>query len=375
MTQSPRCTRGVSPPTRSPLPRSFGDSACWTHPAARRPSSPCKPTRRRSRAPAGTRAIVKEHALLRRLIGVAHEIAEIGYELPVDVAGALDQAESMVFDVAQRRSSDSVRSLKDLLTESLERLEDLYDRGETITGVPTGYGELDHLLAGLQPSNLVVVGARPSMGKTAFALGLATHAASNHGVPVLFFSLEMSHLEIAQRVLSAEARLDVTKLRNGRLLDSDWPKISSAIGRIDTAPLFIDDNPNVTVMDIRAKARRMKVVRRHRPRRHRLSPAHDGPVVGGEPPGRDLRDLPRSQDPGARAAAAGRGAQPAVARSGGTGRQAPDARGSPRVPVRRDVDRSSRYEHPHDDRQARRARTSATSPSGRSARTGSSCRQ
>ena len=202
--------------------------------------------------------IVQEHALLRRLIGVAHEIAEIGYELPVDVAGALDQAEAMVFDVAQRRSSDSVRSLKDLLTESLERLDHLYDRGETITGVPTGYGELDHLLSGLQPSNLVVVGARPSMGKTAFALGLATHAASNHGVPVLFFSLEMSHLEIAQRVLAAEARLDVSKLRNGRLLDSDWPKISSAIGRIDTAPLFIDDNPNVTIMDIRAKARRMR---------------------------------------------------------------------------------------------------------------------
>ncbi len=151
-----------------------------------------------------------------------------------------------------------MRSLKDLLTESLERLDHLYDRGETITGVPTGYGELDYLLSGLQPSNLIVVGARPSMGKTAFALGLATHAASNHGVPVLFFSLEMSHLEIAQRVLAAEARLDVTKLRNGRLLDSDWPRISSAIGRIDTAPLFIDDNPNVTIMDIRAKARRMR---------------------------------------------------------------------------------------------------------------------
>jgi len=202
--------------------------------------------------------IVQEHALLRRLIGVAYEIAEMGYEVPTDVAGALDQAEALVFDVTQRRSSDTVRALKDLLTESLERLDHLYGKGETITGVPTGYGELDNLLAGLQPSNLIVVGARPSMGKTAFALGMAAHAAANHGVPVLFFSLEMSHLEIAQRVLAAEARLDITKLRNGRLLDSDWPRISSAIGRIDTAPLFIDDNPNVTVMDIRAKARRMR---------------------------------------------------------------------------------------------------------------------
>jgi len=107
--------------------------------------------------------IVQEHALLRRLIGVAHEIAEIGYEVPTDIAGALDQAEALVFDVAQRRTSDTVRSLKDLLTESLERLDHLYDRGETITGVPTGYGELDYLLSGLQPSNLIVVGARPSM--------------------------------------------------------------------------------------------------------------------------------------------------------------------------------------------------------------------
>ena len=241
--------------------------------------------------------IVQEHALLRRLIGVAHEIAEIGYEVPVDIAGALDQAEALVFDVAQRRTSDTVRSLKDLLTESLERLDHLYDRGETITGVPTGYGELDYLLSGLQPSNLIVVGARPSMGKTAFALGLAAHAASNHGVPVLFFSLEMSHLEIAQRVLAAEARLDVTKLRNGRLLDSDWPRISSAIGRIDTAPLFIDDNPNVTIMDIRAKARRMRssdgiglVVIDY-------LQLMTGRTLGREPPGRDLRDLPRAQDP------------------------------------------------------------------------------
>ena len=202
--------------------------------------------------------IVQEHSLLRRLIGVAHEIAELGYDLPTDVSGALDQAEALVFDVAKRRSSDTVRSLKDLLTESLERLDHLFGRGESITGVATGYSDLDQRLSGLQPSNLVVVGARPSMGKTAFALGIAAHAAATGGVPVLFFSLEMSHLEIAQRVLASEARLDVSKLRNGRLHDSDWTRISSAIGRIDTAPLYIDDNPSITIMDIRAKARRMR---------------------------------------------------------------------------------------------------------------------
>ena len=202
--------------------------------------------------------IVQEHAMLRRLIGVAYEIADLGYELPGDVTAALDQAEAMVFEVAQRRSSDSVRALKDLLTESLDQIEFLFERGETITGVPSGYSDLDGHLYGLQPSNLIVVGARPSMGKTAFGLGIAAHAAARANVPVLFFSLEMSHVELAQRVLCAEARVDAGRVRNGKLVDSDWSKISSAIGRIGTAPLYIDDNPNLTVMDIRAKARRMK---------------------------------------------------------------------------------------------------------------------
>jgi replicative DNA helicase len=201
--------------------------------------------------------IVSEHAVLRRLIGVAYEIAEIGYEVPPDVGAALDHAESMVFDVAQRRASDTTRSLKDLLTESLDHLEYLVGRGEEITGVPTGYTDLDSHLYGLQASNLIVVGARPSMGKTAFALGLAANAAKA-GVPVLFFSLEMSHLELAQRVLCAESRVDAGRLRNGRVFDSDWAKIAGAIGRIGEAPLYIDDNPSVTVMDVRSKARRMK---------------------------------------------------------------------------------------------------------------------
>ncbi|MGH9170612.1 MAG: replicative DNA helicase [Acidimicrobiales bacterium] len=201
--------------------------------------------------------IVQEHAVLRRLIGVAYEIAELGYELPSDVGAALDRAESMVFDVAQRRTNDSTRSLKDLLTESLDHLEYLVNRGEEITGVPTGFTDLDTHLYGLQPSNLVVVGARPSMGKTAFALGLAANAA-RVGIPVLFFSLEMSHLELAQRVLCAESRVDAGRIRNGKVFENDWSKIANAIGRIGEAPLFIDDNPSVTVMDIRSKARRMK---------------------------------------------------------------------------------------------------------------------
>ena len=140
--------------------------------------------------------IVEEHSLLRRLIGVAGEIAEIGYDVPEDVEAAVDRAETMVFEVAQRRVTDSTKQLRDLLEEQLDRLETLFERGESITGVPTGYPDLDEQLAGLQPSNLVVVGARPSVGKTAFALGIVAHAAMQAHVPVLLFSLEMSHLEI-----------------------------------------------------------------------------------------------------------------------------------------------------------------------------------
>jgi replicative DNA helicase len=202
--------------------------------------------------------IVEEHALLRRLIGVAGEIAEMGYGVPEDVAEAVDRAETLVFEVAERRVTDSLRPLHDLLSESLDRLEALYDRGESITGVPTGYLDLDERLSGLQPSSLVIVGARPSMGKTALALGMAAHAAMEARRPVLFFSLEMSHSEVTQRLLCSEARVDSTRIRNGKLLESDWPKISHAIGRLGEAPLYVDDNPNLTVMEIRAKARRLR---------------------------------------------------------------------------------------------------------------------
>ncbi|MGH2687135.1 MAG: replicative DNA helicase [Actinomycetota bacterium] len=202
--------------------------------------------------------IVEEHALLRRLIGVAGEIAEMGYHLPDDVTKAIDRAESMVFEVAQRRVTDTMSPLRDLLSESLDRLERLYERGDAITGTPTGFADLDELTSGLQPSSLVIVGARPGAGKTSFALGVAGHAALEANRPVLFFSLEMSQLELTQRVLASEARVDSRGLRNGKLKDTDWQKISHAVGRLAEAQLWIDDNPNLTVMEIRAKARRLK---------------------------------------------------------------------------------------------------------------------
>ena len=202
--------------------------------------------------------IVEEHALLRRLIGVAAEVAELGYSMPDDVAAAVDRAETLVFDVNQRRIADDLMPVRDLLTAALDKLEALYERGEAVTGVPTGYNDLDHRLAGLQPNNLIVVGARPGMGKTSLALGMLAHAAMEAGVPSLLFSLEMGRDEITQRLLCSEARVDASKLRTGNFDDRDWGRSPRAVGRLAEAPIFIDDNPNITVMDIRAKARRLK---------------------------------------------------------------------------------------------------------------------
>ena len=202
--------------------------------------------------------IIEEHALLRRLIRVAGEIAEMGYDLPDDVTKTVDLAESMVFDVAQRRNTDSMDEIHNLLDANLDRLEQLYERGESITGIPSGYTDLDELLGGLQPNALIVLGARPSAGKTALALGMATHAALEANRPVLMFNLEMSKLELTQRMLCSEARVDSKKIRNGNLAESDWQKIAHATGRLAEAPIWIDDNPNLTIMEIRSKARRLK---------------------------------------------------------------------------------------------------------------------
>ena len=216
-----------------------------------------------ARTPAITNAlyyakIVEEKALLRRLIITANDVAELGYSPLDDIEKTIDSAESMMFAVAQRRQTDSMSALAPLLDASLEQLEALYERGDAITGTPTGYIDLDAQLAGLQPGALIVVGARPAMGKTAFALGLAAHAAVREQRPVLFFSLEMGHLELTQRLIAAEARIDATKLRTGRLTDADWTKITKAMGRLGEGQLWIDDNPALTVTEVRSKARRLQ---------------------------------------------------------------------------------------------------------------------
>ncbi|MCH7787866.1 MAG: replicative DNA helicase [Acidobacteria bacterium] len=202
--------------------------------------------------------IVNETATLRKLIGVAGEISELGYSRPEDVRKAVDSAESMMYKVAEGRITDSMSEIRHLLDENLDRLEHLIERGDAITGTATGFTELDTLLSGLQPSALNVIGSRPAMGKTSLALGMAANAAIEHDRPVLIFSLEMARLELSQRLLCAEARVDATKVRDGQLSESDWSKISHGVGRLGEAPIFIDDNPNLTLMEIRAKARRLK---------------------------------------------------------------------------------------------------------------------
>jgi replicative DNA helicase len=202
--------------------------------------------------------IVADHALLRRLVAVGSEIAELGYTLPDDITESLDRAESLVFDVANRRQTTSLRGIHASLADSLAHLEALFEHDGQTTGVPTGFRDLDELLLGWQPSNLIVVAARPGQGKTAFALGSAVHAAAVVRRPVVFFSLEMGYLELTQRILASEAGVNSRSLRTGRIPEADWSRISTAVGRLAEAPLFIDDNPHLTVMDMRAKCRRLK---------------------------------------------------------------------------------------------------------------------
>ena len=202
--------------------------------------------------------IVHENFMLRRLIGATAEIAEVAYGRPTDVAKALDWAEAEIYRVAQDRGSDQAVMVGDLLDATLDRLEELYGSDGGPTGTPTGYIELDKLTSGLQPSSLYVVGARPSMGKTAFALGMVANAGVRHSLPVLLFSLEMGHMELTQRLLSSEARVDSVNMRDGRLGDDDWRRINSALGKLASAPIWIDDSPNVTITQIRARARRLR---------------------------------------------------------------------------------------------------------------------
>ena len=253
--------------------------------------------------PAATNAtkyakIVHELALLRRLIHVGTDIAEVGYSQPDDVVKAIDSAETMVFNLSQGRAADTLAPIRDLLDDNLDRLEQLYEQGDAITGTPTGFVDLDELLSGLQPNALVVIGARPAMGKTAFGLNLVAHAAMQAQRPVLFFSLEMGQLEISQRLLCAEARVDSTRVRNGNLTEDDWSNQPrrGASGR--GAGLDRRQPAGHRHGDPGEGSPAQEPCGRPGPRCRRLPPAHDRPQRGRESPDRGGRDQPWTQDPG-----------------------------------------------------------------------------
>ncbi|KNZ69734.1 replicative DNA helicase [Thermincola ferriacetica] len=202
--------------------------------------------------------IVEEKALLRNLINVATRIVALGYESDEEPTELIDTAEKMIFELSQRKAREGFSPLKNILMQTFDRIEDLYNNKGQITGVPSGFVDLDRLTSGFQPSDLIIVAARPSMGKTAFCLNIAQHAAVRGQVPVAIFSLEMSKEQLVQRILCSQAMVDQQKIRTGNLEEEDWKKLTKAAGPLSQAPIYIDDTPGLSVSEMRAKARRLK---------------------------------------------------------------------------------------------------------------------
>ena len=206
--------------------------------------------------------LVKEKAIGRHLINVATEIATRGYD-GGEVEQTLDWAEKSIFEITGMKTRPSYFSTREIMKDTFKAIEKLYDRKEAVTGVPTGFSDLDTMTAGLQPGDLVIVAGRPSMGKTAFALNMIEHAAvhASEPVPTIIFSLEMSKEQLVQRLLCSVSKVDASRLRTGHLGDSDWPKLTSGAGLLTEAPIYIDDTPAISVLELRAKARRLKAER------------------------------------------------------------------------------------------------------------------
>jgi len=206
--------------------------------------------------------IVAERAILRRLVEAGTRIVQLGYGAASghggDVDEIVDRAQAAVYDVTERRTSDDYLRLEEVLQGTLDEIEAISSRDGGMVGVPTGFKDLDELTNGLHPGQMVIVAARPSLGKSTIALDWLRSAAIKHGLPSVIFSLEMSRNEITMRLLSAEARVPLHHMRSGTMSDEDWARLARRMGEVAEAPLFIDDSPNLTMMEIRAKARRLK---------------------------------------------------------------------------------------------------------------------
>ena len=203
--------------------------------------------------------IVEEKSLLRQLISVSTQIAGSGYEGSEDVNTLLDNAERMILGVSERKISRDFAPIKEVVMSAVDRIDELYNKKGGITGIATGFIDFDRLTSGLQASDLILIAARPSMGKTALVLNMAQNIAIREKKSVAFFSLEMSKEQLVQRMLCAEASIDSSRLRIGELEDNDWEKLIWAADSLSRAEIFIDDTPGITVMEMRAKARRLKV--------------------------------------------------------------------------------------------------------------------
>lgn len=202
--------------------------------------------------------IVAEKSMLRKLVTVATEIASSGYEANEEVALILDQAEKKILEVGENRLGKDFTPIKGIVKDAFDRIERLYQEKGGITGLATGFKDFDRITAGLQPSDLILLAARPSMGKTALVLNIAQHVAVREKKTVAFFSLEMSKEQLVQRLLCSDAPIDSQRLRIGELLDEDWRRLVNAADRLSSSKIFIDDKPGITVMEMRAKARRLK---------------------------------------------------------------------------------------------------------------------
>jgi replicative DNA helicase len=202
--------------------------------------------------------IIKEKSVLRRLIGTATEILNKSYDAGMDIDSVLDEAEHAIFEISENKIRPSFYPIRDIIKDSFKTIERLYAKKELVTGVATGFDKIDDITSGLQKSDLIIIAGRPSMGKTAFALNIAQYAALEIGVPVAIFSLEMAKEQLATRMLAAEARVDSQRLRKGFLGETDWPKLTTAAGRLSEAPIYIDDTPAITAIEMKAKSRRLK---------------------------------------------------------------------------------------------------------------------
>lgn len=202
--------------------------------------------------------IVKEKAVLRNLINTATQIVTESYDAEGDADQLIDKAERLIFEITSRKIETRLVPLKEIIKDSIETIDNLYQRKASVTGAPTGFFELDAITAGLQPSDLIIVAGRPSMGKSAFISSIAEHLAVVEKTPIAIFSLEMSKEQLVQRMLCSHARVDAHKVRTGFLAQQDWPKLTAAAGKLSEAPIYIDDSPSISVLELRAKARRLK---------------------------------------------------------------------------------------------------------------------